>query len=544
MSIWAAVLALTALWPVAPCRGAERSRPNFLFIFADDWGRLASAYRQADGPGDLLDAVHTPNFDRVAAAGVLFRNAFVNAPSCTPCRSSLLSGQHFWRTGRGAILRDAYWEERLPSWPLLLRDHGYRIGKSGKVWSPGMPADAPFDGQRHAYEQSGRRIHQFSQHATQMVARGKSFAKSRDAILAEVRTNFRGFLADRGDQQPFCYWFGPTNVHRPWVRGSGQALWGIDPDALKGKLPPFLPDVAQVREDLADHLGEVQALDAALGALLAELQESGQYDQTLIVISGDHGPPGFPHGKCNLYDFGTPVALAIAGPNVRGGRVVDDLVSLPDLAPTLLEAGGVEPPAEMTARSLWPILRSDQTGTVDPARTAVFIGRERHVAGARAGHLPYPQRAIRTAEYLFIINFRPQRYPLGDPYRLDGADVPSPRELCHDTYVTLPDEDAGPTKAWLVEHRHDPAWKSYFDHAYGLRPREELFDLKRDPHQMRNVAADPAHAGVIEPLRQRLLQELAQTGDPRLVDDGAFFETPPMAGPPADAPAAPRRRRE
>jgi arylsulfatase A-like enzyme len=544
MSTWAAILALTALWPVALCRGAERSRPNILFVFADDWGRLASAYRQADGPGDLLDAVHTPHFDRVAAEGVLFRNAFVNAPSCTPCRSSLFSGQYFWRTGRGAILRDAYWEERLPSWPLLLRDHGYRIGKSGKVWSPGMPVDAPVDGQRHAYEQSGRRIHQFSQHATQMVARGKSFAESRDAILAEVRANFRAFLDDRGQQRPFCYWFGPTNVHRPWVRGSGQALWGIDPDALKGKLPPFLPDVAQVREDLADYLGEVQALDAALGALLAELQESGQYDQTLIVISGDHGPPGFPHGKCNLYDFGTRVALAIAGPNVCGGRVVEDLVSLPDLAPTLLEAGGVEPPAEMTARSLWPILRADRAGTVDPTRTAVLIGRERHVAGARAGHLPYPQRAIRTAEYLFIINFRPQRYPLGDPYRLDGADAPSPRELCNDTYVTLPDEDAGPTKAWLVEHRLDPTWKSYFDHAYGLRPREELFDLRQDPHQMRNVAADPAYAGVIEPLRQRLLQELAQSGDPRLVDDGAFFETPPMAGPPADAPEPPQPRRE
>src|SRR5690606_31499039 len=133
---------------------------------------------------------------------------------------------------------------------------------------------------------------------------------------------------------------------------------------------------------------------------------------------GDHGPAGFPHGKCNLYDFGVGVALAIAGPGVKGGRVVDDFTILPDLAPTFLEAGGVEPPAAMTARSLVNVLRSEEEGLVDASRTAAFTGRERHVAMAREGHLPYPQRAIRTAGYLLVINFRPDRYPLGDPYRL------------------------------------------------------------------------------------------------------------------------------
>ena len=102
--------------------------------------------------------------------------------------------------------------------------------------------------------------------------------------------------------------------------------------------------------------------------LLGELKESNKYDNTLIVVSGDHGPPGFPHGKCNLYDFGTRVALAIAGPGVRGGRVVDDLVSLPDLAPTLLELGSIQPPDVMTARSLWPVLTADRGGLVDTVR--------------------------------------------------------------------------------------------------------------------------------------------------------------------------------
>jgi arylsulfatase A-like enzyme len=413
----------------------------------------------------------------------------------------------------------------------LLEGAGYHIGKSWKVWSPGSPADAPYGGQAHAYQTAANRFNQFSQTATRMIAGGMSVEEAKRALLSDVRTNFAAFLEARDEGRPFCYWFGPTNVHRKWVRGSGKALWGIDPDDLQGKMPPFLPDVPTVREDLADYFGEIAAFDAALAVLLDELEHAGELDNTLVVISGDHGAPGFPHGKCNLYDFGTRVSLAIAGPGIVGGRVVDDFVNLPDLAPTFLEAGGAQVLDVMTARSLWPVLKSDQSGLVDPERTHVITGRERHVAAARAGHLPYPQRAIRTADYLFVLNFRPDRYPLGDPYRLDGANPPPVEDLTENTHVTLPDEDAGPTKAWLVTNRDDPEWKPYFDHAYGKRPREELFDLKSDPHQMNNVAADPAYASIAADLRTRLLSELERTGDPRLANDGEFFETPPMAGP-------------
>ena len=356
---------------------AAESRPNILFIFADDWGRFAHVYSEVDGPGGVNDLVRTPQFDQLARQGVLFRNAFVNAPSSSPCRSSLLSGQYFWRTGRGAILQGARWDPAIPSFPLLLRDAGYHIGETHKVWSPGTPVDAPFGGQKHAFERAGRRISDYSENVTKMVAAGQSVDEARQELLAEVRQNFRDFLEKRSADQPFCYWYGTTNVHRKWIKGSGKALWGFEPDDLKGKLPPFLPDVPDVREDLADYFGEIAALDAALGVLLAELKAAGEAENTLIVVSGDHGPPGFPHGKCNLYDFGTRVALAISGPGVQGGRVVDDFVSLPDLAPTLLEAAGVEPPEVMTARTLWPVLKSDKEGLVDRKRTWVVAGRER-----------------------------------------------------------------------------------------------------------------------------------------------------------------------
>jgi N-sulfoglucosamine sulfohydrolase len=542
-----AALAVFALadFECSAARADDVKRPNIVFAFADDWGRFASCYAKVDGPGTINDVVRTPNLDRIAERGVLFRNAFVNAPSCTPCRSSILTGQHFWRTGRGAILQGAKWDDAIPSWPLMLRESGYHIGKTWKVWSPGTPADAPFGRQRHAFQKAGNRFNQFSQHATRMVANGRSVEDAKRELLDEVRGNFGAFLAARNDKQPFCYWFGPTNVHRMWVRGSGKKLWGIEPDSLEGKLPPFLPDVPEVREDLADYLGEAAALDAALGVLVSQLEEAGELDNTLLVVSGDHGPPGFPHGKCNLYDFGTRVTLAIAGPGVRGRRVVDDFVSLPDLAPTFLEAGNVDRPTQMTARTLWPVLKSDKSGQVDAERTRVFIGRERHFESAREGNLPYPSRAIRTAGCLFVINFKPERHPLGDPYGLGGdVEEPNVENLTRNTFATLPDEDAGPTKAWLVAHRKDEKWRPYFEHAYGRRPREELFDLKRDPHQMKNVAEDPAYAKVVAELRAQLLEELKRTGDPRLVDEGRYFESPPLAGPlPEDVDQPPRRRR-
>jgi arylsulfatase A-like enzyme len=528
---WAVVCGLAGVaW-------ADEGRPNILFAFADDWGRFASAYARIDGPGSINDAIHTPHFDRLANEGVLFRRAFVSAPSCTPCRSALVSGQHFWRTGRGSILRGAVWDGSQPSFPLMLHSAGYHIGETYKVWSPGTPVDAPFGAGKYGYEKAGGRFNQFSQNVTKMVAAGTPLAEAKQALYHEIRKNFDAFLAARRPGQPFCYWFGPTNVHRKWVKGSGKALWGIEPDSLKGKMPPFLPDVPEVRQDLADYFGEAQAFDAALGVLLKRLEEIGELEQTLVVVSGDHGAPGFPHGKCNLYDFGSSVSLAIRWGGTKGGRVVDDLVSLTDLAPTFLELAGVEIPRTMTGKSLMPILKSERSGQIDPQRTAVFIGRERHVENARADFAPYPQRAIRTHDYLYIINFRPDRWPLGDPYRLAGDNPPSAEEVTENTRVTLPDEDAGPTKAWLVGVRNDTKWKAHFDSVYGKRPREELYDLKADLHQVNNVAADPRYQRVRAELEQRLLAELQRTGDPRLIDDGRFFETPPMSGPVDEPPA-------
>ncbi|MEI7728605.1 MAG: sulfatase [Verrucomicrobiota bacterium] len=504
------------------------ARPNILFLFADDWGRYAGVYAATETRPSINQVIKTPNIDRIAREGALFKNAYVTAPSCTPCRSSLLSGQYFFRTGRGAILQGAMWDEKIPSYPLLLRDAGYHIGKSYKVWSPGTPADAPYGGAQHAYEKAGREFNRFSANATRMVREGMTFEAAKGKMLGQVRDNFKAFLDDRKPGQPFCFWFGPTLTHREFEKGSGKALWGIEPESVQGKLPKFMPDVPEVREDYTDYMGEIQAWDASVGLLVKMVADAGELDNTIIVISGDHGMPGVPGGKCNLYDFGVGVALIARVPGVQGGRVLEDFVNLMDLAPTFLEIGGVKPPATMIAKSFWDVLQTNKSGQVDPARTWVVTGRERHVAAARPGNLPYPHRAIRTPDFLYVRNFMPDRWPMGSPGLVTDTEAPPASVLEHNTFAAFADMDASPTKAWLIGQRLTPEWKWHYNWAFGKRPGEELYDVRNDPDQTKNLAGDPAYAKVKDELSARLLQVLTEAKDPRVLGETCIFENPPF----------------
>ncbi|MBM3859542.1 MAG: sulfatase [Verrucomicrobia bacterium] len=533
---------LLALSLVLAAASHAADKVNIVFCFADDWGRYANCYAGVDGRPSINDVLKTPNIDRVAREGVLFKNAFVTSPSCTPCRSSLLSGQYFFRTNRGAILQGAEWDLNIPSYPLLLRDAGYHIGKSYKVWSPGTPVDAPYGGQQHAYEKAGRAYNQFSQNATKLVQSGLTFDAAKAKLLDEVRGNFEAFLADRKPGQPFCYWFGPTHTHRTFEKNSGKALWGIEPDSLKGKLPKFMPDVPEVRGDYADYMGEIQALDEGIGVIVEKLRAIGELDNTLLVLSGDHGFPGVPGGKCTLYDHGVGVALIARGPGVKPGRVVDDFVNLMDLAPTFLEAGGLKPPACMTGRSILNVLRSSKSGLVDSTRTWVVAGRERHVATARDGNLPYPHRAFRTRDFLYVRNFAPDRWPMGDPKFIGAADLPSAEALEHNTFVAFADMDASPTKAWLVGQYNVPQWKWHYEYAFGKRPAEELYDLRKDPDQATNVAADPAYARAKRELSSRLMKILTDAGDPRVTGDGKTFDRSPFTDEVLPPPRAQKKK--
>ncbi len=515
----------------APTKSADK-RPNIVFCFADDWGRYASAYAKVETRPSINQIIKTPVIDRIAQEGVLFKNAFVTAPSCTPCRSSLLSGQYFFRTGRGAILEGAVWDSSIPSYPLLLRDSGYHIGKTYKVWSPGAPADAPYGGQNYAYEKAGSDFRfQYDKHVMKLVSGGLTVDAAKQKILDQVRDNFAAFLADRKPGQPFCYWFGPSLTHRPYEKGSGKALWGLDPDDLRGKLPKFMPDVPEVRADYTDYMGQILAWDAGVGVIVDKLRDAGELDNTILVISGDHGMPGVPGGKCNLYDHGVDVALIVRGPGIKPGRVVDDFVNLMDLAPTFLEIGGLKPPEVMTGRSFVNVLHAEKSGQIDPQRNWVVTGRERHVAAAREGDLPYPHRALRTPDFLYIRNFAPDRWPMGEPKFTSESNMPSIDELELTTRASFADMDASPTKAWLVHQYAFEDWQWHYNYAFGKRPAEELYDLRKDPDEILNCAADPAYTTQKRELAARLIKILTDAKDPRVIADPIPFENPPFTKP-------------
>lgn len=473
-----AALSLFALWAALPQlaaadqRRAPAARPNIVLAIADDW-----SFPHAGVYGD--PAVRTPNFDRLSREGVLFTRAFAAAPSCTPSRAALLTGQAPHRLQEGGNL----WGT-LPRahavYPDLLEQHGYMVGFTGKGWGPGR------------FEAGGR----------ERNPAGPSFK------------SFDEFLQRRPAGTPFCFWIGSTDPHRPYDLGSGAKAGGVAGDV---RVPGFLPDTAVVRGDLLDYYDEVQRFDRDLGALVSALERAGELDHTIIVVTSDNGMP-FPRAKANLYDAGVRVPLAVRWPGVsRAGTTVDALVSLTDLAPTLLEAAGLRPPAAMTGRSLVPLLKQ----TRQAGRDYVFVERERH-ANVRRGDLSYPVRAIRSNEFLYIRNFRPDRWPAGDP-ELYFAVGP------------FGDIDGGPSKSLLLDARSNGtggAMATFFDLATSKRPAEELYDLGRDPDQLTNVAARPQYRAAQERLRKALAGWMRETADPRATTDDDRWDRFPYYGQP------------
>lgn len=459
------LFALAALLPAQDDREPPR-RPNILFAMADDWG-----WPHAGALGDRV--VATPTFDRLAREGVLFDHAWVSSPSCTPSRNAILTGQQFWRLGEGANLHSTL-DVAQPNFMVLLREAGYEIGHWRKAWGPG-------DFTAGGYESSP----------------------------CGPESTLAAFLAGRDPAKPFCFWFGTSDPHRGYARHSGRDS-GIDLAAIE--LPPFWPDCEEVRSDVADYYFEVQRWDRDVGEALRQLEAAGVLADTIVVMTGDHGLP-FPRGKGNLYDLGARVPLAVRwGRIARPGRTESRFVSLTDLAPTFLAAAGCAVPEAMTGTSLLPVLTATEPSAPEP-RDCVVFGRERHTpAQAMPSLVGYPARAIRTRDWLLILNLAPDRWPAGVP---DGATHPIAR---------FSDCDDGPTKQLLAAARGAPELERSWQLCFGKRPAVELYDCRADPWQVHDLAGDPARAATVAALRARLEAVLAATGDPRSTGAPVLFD--------------------
>jgi len=319
--------------------------------------------------------------------------------------------------------------------------------------------------------------------------------------------SFEEFYRSRQEGEPFCFWYGAGEPHRPYVWQDGVKS-GMNPDDVA--VPACLPDTETTRIDLCDYYERIGQFDRFATEMLALLEESDELENTIVVMSGDNGMP-FPRCKATLYDQGTHVPLAIRwGAKAQGGRRVDDLVSLCDLAPTLLAAAGIEAPDQMTGRSLLPLLESNTSGQADAARDHVLTGVERHVFAT-------PARAIRTADHLYIRNFNPNTWETGQG---DGP-VPiydfSRRHWPSGAEAFSYNVDPSPTKQFMLLNPEHAAVTPVYDLAFGRRPEEELYDLSVDPEQVNNVANNPAYGDAKQALAARLEAELKASADPRIL---------------------------
>lgn len=476
-------------------------RPNILFAISDD-----QSFPHAGIYG--FSAIKTPAFDKVANAGVLFTNAFAAAPQCSPSRAAILTGRNIWELEEAGTHGSSF-PRKFPVFTDALRDAGYQVGYTGKPWGPG-------NWERTGWEQNpvGTAYNELKVDMTPTTG-----IKDND-----YAGNFRAFLAEKSKDQPFFFWYGGHEPHRVYQHGSGASA-GKNYSQLD--LPAFLPDDSVTRNDFADYLLEIEYFDAQLLEMLKLLEESGQLSNTIVVVTSDNGMP-FPYAKANLQAYGTHVPLAIAWEGgISQGIKSDELVSLIDLAPTFLELAGLGNLAEASGKSLVPLLQA--TNQPEFVNRFVLTGRERHTH-ARPENLSYPARAIRTKEYLYIKNYAPDRWPLGDPVPVsEENDRKNEVEGFKDLYPGFHDIDNSPTKAFMMSNRNMESIAPLFELAFEKRPSEQLYNIEHDPFCLSDVSSVSSFASVKLELRNMLDSALSAQGDPRMTGSEIFDSYPRYA---------------
>jgi len=480
---------LVALWVIILNSVSASERPNILLCISDD-----QSYAHTGANGDPI--VETPAFDRVAREGVRFTRAFCDAPSCGPSRSAILTGQHIWRLKEAGNIHSTLPAE-FATYTEMLADSGYFVGSTGKAWSPGR------------LKPGGR----MENPAGRLFAGRQRKPPHKGMSNKDYAGNFEDFLEERPPGTPFCFWLGTHEPHRSFHLGVGAAS---GKDANQVRVPAFFPDHPVVRNDILDYLVEVEYFDRVVANAIAQLERAGELDNTIVVVTSDHGMP-FPRAKASLYDAGTRVPLAIRWPaKIKApGRVSHALVNLSDLAATFLTAAGLTPQPAMTSRSLLSeITVTDPTHAFDRA----FIAMERH-DGCRRGGKGYPCRALRKANWLYINNYKSDRWPAGSP---DAS-------VCARA-IPFGEVDSSPTKQLLLDNAADPAFQRFYDLAFAKHPPEELYDLAKDPDQINNVAGDAGYAAILKQMREELGNYLVQTEDPRAIGKEALWDYYPYYG--------------
>jgi arylsulfatase A-like enzyme len=490
---FAVLFSLAGLSTAAEESRPPEARPNILFCIADD---VSYPHMGAYG----CSWVKTPGFDRVAREGILFTNAYTPNAKCAPSRACIITGRNSWQLEEAAN-HVCYFPAKFKSYAEALAEHGYFVGHTNKGWGPGEAGE--IDGRPR--QLTGTPFNRRKANPPTAGISGNDYA-----------ANFDDFLAARPKDQPFCFWFGGVEPHRGYAFGSSLAQGGKK-TADVPDVPDFWPDNETIRTDMLDYAFEIEHFDRHLERMLASLDEAGELDNTLVLVTADNGMP-FPRCKGQTYEYSNHMPLAAMWK--RGiknpGRKVDDYVSFVDFTPTFLELAGVSQAESgmqaITGRSLTDIFSSDRAGRVNPARDHLLVGQERHDIG-RPHDWGYPVRGIVKDGFLYLRNFEPSRWPTCNP---------------ETGYLNC---DGSPTKTECIQARKDPETKKYWQWSFGKRGEEELYQISNDRDCLKNLADDPQWAEKKSQLKTQLLAELKEQGDPRMFGRGHVFDEYPFANP-------------
>lgn len=495
------------------CSGEKKeqaSRPNILFAISDDQSFVHTSFAGSN-------YIETPAFDRVAREGVYFTNCMAGSPGCAPSRSALVTGRHHWQNEQSGQHASSWLKKHVPFIDLL-DANGYVTGRTGKGVSPFQYAENDNDSLWRKTDAAGIE-HSYIQYDEGSVTDKRTAGGIRNL---NYFANFKYFMENVRGDQPFFFWYGASEPHRAFEQDSWKRNNKNLDDA---EVPGFFPDHEIVRGDILDYAVEIEWFDLHLQQMMEYLEEVGELENTIVIVTSDNGM-AFPRAKANVYEYGIHVPFAVRYPKeFPGGRKVEDLVGFADLAPTIMEITGtsVDGMLPVSGKSVLNILKSRGEGVVDESKKYVFSGRERH-SSSRYRNWGYPQRAIRSQDYLFIWNMKPDRWPAGAPQRIkpETEDELLPMYGIdengeHQSAWAFTDIDAAPTKSFIIENRQDETIRPYFDLAHAKSPEYELFNIKNDPYNLNNLAGNLEFAALEKELKQALLSELKKSEDPRVV---------------------------
>lgn len=432
---------------------AATERPNIVLFIADDvsWNDYG-CYGNA--------AARTPNIDALADRGIRFDAAYLTASSCSPSRSSIVTGRYPHNNGKAAELHQPI-SGHLPWFPEVLRQNGYYTALSGK---------------HHMTHTAPRQGAQARPTAFDSVTAGRSKQNSGG------HADWLQITRQRPQDRPFFFWFAAYDAHRGW---DADRQWDADSYGPRHRaedvvVPPFLSDDAQTRQDLASYYNEVTRFDWHIGQVVRELKSQQVLNNTLIFVLADNGRP-FPRAKTRLHDSGMKTALVAHWPNgLKHSEPTKSLVSVIDLAPTILEVAGCDVPETVQGVSLQPVFHSPTA----QVRRYAFSEHNWHDYEAHG-------RSVRNDRYLLIRNFRPSL-----PWQGPADSVRSPS---HQTLLAM-----------KASHQLSAAQQDVF---LAPRPETELYDMLQDPFQLNNLAGDPSVAATEQQLQSVLAEWMQQTGD-------------------------------